>query len=236
MIFSVHQPQYIPWLGFFHKLLHSDIFVFLDDVQYKKREFQNRNKIRTKDGWMWLTIPVLTKNKFFQKINEVKINNTYDWRKEHWKSILCNYSSAPYFDELKNFFEEIYKRVWERLIDISLYILDFIFAYLEIKTHITFSSQLNINKTGTERIIEIARKLKATTYLSGVGGKEYLEEKLLFENGVNLAYQFFQHPIYKQNFEGFVPYLSIIDLLFNYGKKSKDIIKGYIEPPLKENL
>lgn len=226
MIFSAHQPQYLPWIGFFHKVMHSDIFVFLDDVQFKKREFQNRNRIRTKDGWIWLTVPVLTKNKYYQKLNEVRINNSYDWRKEHWKSILISYSSAEYFKKYSDFFESVYKMEWEKLLDLNLFIINYIFKVIKIDVKTYLSSEFNICKTGTERIIEIAKILKGDTYLSGVGGIDYLEEHRFSEEGIKLVYQFFPHPVYKQQFNGFQPYMSIIDLLFNCGEKSIDVIRN----------
>ena len=102
MIVSVHQPQYIPWIGYFHKIAKSDEFVILDNVQYKKREFQNRNKILTKTGPIWLTVPVITKERFLQKISEVEIDNTVRWQEKHWESIKFNYSHSKYFKDYKN--------------------------------------------------------------------------------------------------------------------------------------
>jgi hypothetical protein len=112
MILSVHQPQYLPWIGYLDKVKKSDAFVFLDNVQYKKREFQNRNKIRTKEGWIWLTVPVITKDRYFQKIAEVEIDRTVDWRNDHWKSIEHSYAKAPFFAAYKERFAAIYNKEW----------------------------------------------------------------------------------------------------------------------------
>lgn len=227
MIVSVHQPQYLPWIGYFHKIVHSDIFIFLDDVQYKKREFQNRNKIRTKDGFMWLTVPVITKGRFYQKINEVEIDTSSSWRKEHLKSIKFNYQKSKFYDIYISFFEQLYEKDWKYLIDINLEIINFILSTLSIDTKIEFSSKLNLSSTSTQRIIDICKYYNADTYLSGIGGKNYLDEDLFKKNGIKLVYQNFVHPEYPQVYPGFVPYMSIIDLLFNcgahYSKKILDL-------------
>ncbi|MCM8787041.1 MAG: WbqC family protein [Candidatus Omnitrophica bacterium] len=226
MIVSVHQPQYLPWLGYFHKIAQSDCFVILDCVQYKKREFQNRNKIRTKDGWIWLTVPVISKEKENQLIYEVKINNNFPWQRKHLNSIKLSYKNAPYFSSYVSFFEEIYSKEWVNLIDLNLAIINFMLKEFSIETPIKFLSQLNIKVTKTERIIEICKSLEADTYLSGKGGKDYLDEELFKKNNIKLIYQEFEHPIYRQCYSPFISQLSAIDLLFNCGKNSRKILLG----------
>ena len=221
MILSLHQPQYLPYLGYFDKIAKSDCFVFLDCVQYKKREFQNRNKIRTKDGWIWLTVPVISKNKSSQQINEVLINNSVSWQKKHLKSIICYYRNAKYFNEYIGFFEEIYNKKFERLIDINLTIIYYLLEQFSIKTKIFFESSLSISTKKTQRIIDICKKLNADTYLSGIGGKDYLDEELFKKENIKLIYQDFKHPVYRQCYEPFIPYMSAIDFLFNCGKEFK---------------
>ncbi len=126
MIVSVHQPQYIPWLGYFDKIDRSDCFVFLDQVQYKPREYQNRNKIRTKDGSIWLTVPVISKGMGRQKICDVKIDNSSDWQKRHWQNLKTWYGRAEFFKDHFMFFEEVYAERWEKLIDLNVHIINFI--------------------------------------------------------------------------------------------------------------
>jgi hypothetical protein len=229
MIISVHQPQYLPWLGYFDKIAKSDCFVFLDKVQYKEREFQNRNKIRTEKGWMWLTVPVISGDEGRQKINEVKIDNEIPWQRKHRGSIKTAYSAAANLKEYDAFLEEIYSKKWVWLQDLNVHIISFILKELSITTPITFESDLNILATKTQRIIDICKKLNADTYLSGIGGKEYLEEELFAQNGITLRYQEFKHPVYRQQFmknsEDFIPYMSIVDLLFNEGPRSREILK-----------
>ncbi|MBN3040678.1 MAG: WbqC family protein [Candidatus Omnitrophica bacterium] len=226
---SVHQPQYLPWLGYFDKIARSDCFVFLDDVQYKHREFQNRNKIRTKEGWIWLTVPVITKGLRDQKIKDVLIDNETDWQSRHLNSIKSCYGKSKYFDRYAGFFEDVLgKRQWERLIDLNVFITGYIMNELGIETLIHFESQLGTTKTSTARIIEICKKLNADIYLSGSGGKVYLEQEQFEQALIRLEYQEFVHPRYQQVFGGkkqeFVPCLSIIDLLFNEGPESRKIL------------
>jgi hypothetical protein len=225
MILSVHQPQYLPWLGYFHKIAKSDRFVFLDNVQYKEREFQNRNKIRTQKGWMWLTVPVVSRGERKQKISEVRIDNDMPWQRKHWGSIKTAYSTAAYFKDYAAFFEEIYSKKWEWFLDLNVHIISFILNELSITTPISFESDLKITSTKTQRIIDICKKLNAGTYLSGIGGKDYLEEELFAQNGITLRYQEFKHAQYRQCYEPFIPFMSIIDLLFSEGRKAREILK-----------
>lgn len=196
------------------------MFVFLDNVQYKKREFQNRNKIRTKDGGIWLTVPVVTKGKFEQKISEVEIDNTESWAKSHYKSICMAYSKTKYFSEHNVFFEEVYSRDWNRLCDLNLKIIFYLLKNFKIDIPIYYESKLDIDGTKTDRIIKICKKLNADTYLSGIGARDYLDEEALKNNKLQLVYQNFTYPEYPQAYDGFEPYMSAIDLLFNCGPES----------------
>lgn len=228
MIYSVHQPQYLPWIGFFDKVAASDVFVYLDEVQYKQREFQNRNKLRTKDGWMWLTVPVTAQRDTL--LRDVAIDGSRDWRVEHAKSLKAWYGSALFFEKHAVFFQDVYARAWERLMALNVEMIRYLLDALGIKTRITFESQLAAGGTKTQRIINIGRKLGADTYLSGSGGRDYLDEKLFNDAGIKLVYQEYKHPVYRQQFMGsnhaFLPYMSIVDLLFNEGDKSLEILRG----------
>jgi hypothetical protein len=230
MILAVHQPQYIPWLGYFDKIRKSDAFVFLDKVQYKGREFQNRNKIRTKDGWIWLSVPVVAKGLGRQEIYDVKVDNSFGWQKEHLASLRAWYGRSEFFEKHFPFFEELYGKEWESLSDLSVSIIMYMLKELSISTPLYFESKLDIKSKKTDRIIEICGKLKADTYLSGIGGKEYLEEGRFAEAGLKLAYQEFKHPVYRQQFmkdkDDFIPYMSTLDLLFNEGPRSKELLKS----------
>lgn len=232
MIVSVHQPHYIPWLGYFDKIDKSDCFVFLDNVQYKHREYQNRNKIRAKSSWIWLTVPIIYKGHAHQKVYEVQIDNGYDWQKKHWGSLKACYGKSAYFDEYAPFFEKLYSSScrWEMLMDLNVHIIKYILRQLKIEKPLYYESEIGTTKEATERIIEICKKLKCDTYLSGIGGKVYLEEEKFTQAGIKLEYQNFIHPCYPQQFSAannpFLPYMSIVDLLFNAGKESTGILRG----------
>ncbi len=226
MKLSAHQPQYLPWPGFFHKLAQSDTFVFLDSVQYKKREFQNRNKILSAKGPLWLTVPVITKGKYYQLIKDVEIDNSVNWKKDHFGSLRANYSRAPYFKEHEAFFSSVYSKEWLKLAELNVYIIMYILNYLELPVKVLFESALAPEGLKTARLIELCKKTHASVYLSGQGAKDYLEEAGFKEAGLVLEYQQFEHPVYEQVFPGFVPRLSILDLLFNKGKESIKLIKG----------
>jgi len=224
MIIAVHQPQYMPWLGYFEKIIKSDNFVFLDNVQYKEREFQNRNKIRTKDGSSWLTVPVISKGEGRQNIRDVKIDNEVAWQRKHLASLRSSYGRATFFKEYYPFFEEALGRQWVYLKDLNIEIIRFVLKELYIDAPITFESDLGVFSMSAQRIIDICKKLKADTYLSGTGGRGYLDEKLFAQENIKLIYQDFLHPQYKQCYEPFVPFMSIIDLLFNNGPESRKIL------------
>jgi hypothetical protein len=224
MIISVHQPQYIPWLGYFDKIARSDLFVFLDNVQYKEREFQNRNKIRTRQGWIWLTVPVISKGEGRQNISEVKIDNQIAWQRKHLGSIKNAYSTAAYFKDYYPVLEDILSREWVYLKDLNLEIIRFILRDLGIVTPIDFESKLNIKTMSSQRIIDICKELNSGTYLSGAGGRDYLQPELFAQENINILFHDFVHPVYKQCYEPFMANMSIIDLLFNHGKESKKVL------------
>jgi hypothetical protein len=225
-IVAIHQPNYIPWIGYFHKMLGSDIFVFLDDSQYSKNQPINRNTIKTAQGEMYLTVPVLIKGEFGQTTSEVKINNHINWRKKHWKSILLNYKKAKYFELYSHFFEELYQNEWDKLSELNEFVIRNIADFLKIEIDFIKSSELEIKGESTERLLNIVKSVEGDTYLSGIGAKDYLDEDMFTESEISLTYQDFHHPVYNQLYGEFKPKMSIIDLLFNEGPRSLEIIKG----------
>ncbi len=229
MILSAHQPNYLPYIGFFHKIASCDIFAIWDTVQFVKRGtfgWMNRNRIKTHDGWMWLTVPVLTKGKYDQLIIDTYINNKLPWRKKHWRSINLNYNSAPYFGKYSSFFEGLYEKDWEKLAYLNETIIRHIVDILGIKTKIIKCSDLKLNSHGTDLIIETCKKLGADTFLSGIHGKDYLEEEKFRDNNIKLIYQDFKHPQYRQLHGSFIEGMSVIDLIFNEGGNSLGLIMG----------
>lgn len=226
MIIAVHQPQYLPWLGYFDKIARSDLFVFLDNVQYKKREFQNRNRIKTPSGAIWLTIPVQTKRAHHQKICDVQIDNSTDWRHKHWGTIERNYRKAAYFFEYESEIRALYHFAPQKLYKLNQSCVRLLTKLLNISTPIILESELGITSTRTERIIDICQKMGGTIYLSGAGGMNYLDENRFVETGIQLKYQNYVHPTYPQLYNDFIPYMSVIDLLFNCGVDSMKFLKG----------
>jgi len=226
MIISIQQPEYFPWLGFFDKIISVDKVVFLDNVQFKKRYFENRNKIRTFDGWGWIMTPVLTKGLFKQKIMDVLIDNSQPWQRKITSTISQNYKNSPFWVEGGEQLCELINRRWERLVDFNLAVIGFFIEKLEIKCDYCLASSLDTKHTGSQLILEICRKMNTSQYLSGRDGRNYLEEQSFVENGIEIIYQDFEHPVYNQFHGQFIPNMSITDLYFNQGPKSIDIIKS----------
>ena len=228
MIVAIHQPEYLPWLGFFKKMMNVELFVFLDDVQFRKKGWQNRNRIRINDGTTLLSIPVHTHS--YPKINEVTIDNEKNWSIRHKKSILYNYARAPYFDEIKDFIESIFEKKFQYLVDLNTEIIKFIMNELEIKSKIVFSSELEISKKGTDRVLDICKAVDADHYITGTFWAESnLRVEEFKKSNIDVEFQKFQHPIYKQIHGEFIPEMSIIDLLFNEGRKeAKKILQNSI--------
>ena len=228
MIVAIHQPEYLPWLGFFKKMMNVELFVFLDDVQFRKKGWQNRNRIRINDGTALLSIPVHTHS--YPKINEVTIDNEKNWSIRHKKSILYNYARAPYFDEIKDFVESIFEKKFQYLVDLNTEIIKFIMNELEIKSKIVFSSELEISKKGSDRVLDICKAVGADHYITGTFWAESnLRVEEFKKSNIDVEFQKFQHPIYKQIHGEFIPEMSIIDLLFNEGRKeAKKILQNSI--------
>lgn len=227
MVITIHQPEYLPYIGFFERLAEADVFVVLDDVGYQKNGFINRNKIKTEKGPKWLTVPVLGRSPN-KKINEVLIDNTKEWENSQWGSIVSAYSKSPYFKEYSGFLKETLEKKWDSICELDIYLIEKINKFLGIDLKIIKSSSLKASGEGTERLINICKELKADSYLSGPGNKKHQVEKERFEKeGIKVKIKDFSNPTYSQMFmnQGFLPYLSIIDLLFNCGPKSINIEK-----------
>ena len=224
MIVSIHQPQYLPWLGYFSKIDRSDIFILLDNVQFKKNEWQNRNRIRTAEGWQWITVPVL--HKFLQKISEVEINNTVQWGKKHLNALITNYSKAPFFKEYIGFFEQTYAQDWKCLVDINIHIIQNLVKIMGIPDkELILASKFESREGPTERLIDLCKQVGADIYLSGKDGAKYLDLDIFKKESVEVIFQDYKHPQYPQLFGGFEPYMSILDLLFNCGPESLSILR-----------
>ena len=225
MIVSINQPGYLPWLGYFHRIAVADAHIVLDHVQFEKNSFTNRNKIRTHDGWCWLTVPIKTAGKFGRlPINEIEIANERNWAVKHWETLRMNYSKAPFFSPHAAFFESVYTRSWQKLINLTEEITAYVLRAFGIKTKIYFSSQLKTLGQKDELILNLCRELGATVYLSGPLGRNYLRERLFHPHGIVVRYDEYVHPEYQQAQPGFEPYMAAVDLLFNAGPASLSVI------------
>ncbi len=226
MIVAIHQPNYLPYLGFFNKMKKADIFIIYDDAQFSRKDFHHRNRIRTPNGWTWLTVPIEKEEK---PINEVKIKNDVRisgmiWSKYHWRQIHANYASADFFGQYAEKLEEIYSMSYERLIDLNVKLIEFIASSFGIETKIVYSSTFNLKTTSSQKNLDLVKAVNGDTYLSGAGGHNYLDVSLFDREGINVEFQDFQHPTYKQNFNGFVANMAAIDLLFNMGEESRNLL------------
>ncbi len=226
MIVAAHQLHYLPWLRYFHKIASCETFVVLDNIQFNKNGWQNRNKIKSPQGPLTLTVPVL--QRLAQPLSEVEIDLKQNWCKKHWGSLSNHYRKAPYFKEHEIFFREVYNRPWKKLNDLNYEIFFYLIRALGIETKIIRSSDLSFRGEATERLIGICKDLGATVYLTGAYAAEvYLDTQPFEQEGLELLFQHFECPEYPQLYPGggFIPELSIVDLLFNCGPKSLEILK-----------
>ncbi len=232
MMISAHQPAFMPWLGYLHKVMVSDKFVILDDVQFEKNSFTNRNYIMGHNGVILLTVPIKLKNHMKSKIFDIKISNEINWKKKHLNSIYLNYKNSPYFKVHFHFFEKIYSDNWNNLLDLNTIILKYLLKVFEIETEIVRLSDLDINGTKTELILNLCKKLGSNQFIFGLHGREYADYELAKKNRIEFLFQNFKEPE--------LPYrrikpdkiLSSIDLIFNLKQSSlKEILlsNGKIE-------
>jgi hypothetical protein len=228
-ILTAHQPSYLPWLGFFHKLAISDVYVSLDNVQFEKNSYVNRNKVKIPNGVVWLTVPVMTKGHFSKTISDLKIDNSTKWRIKHWKTLQL-YQKAAYFENYRDFFEEIYEQNWELLVDLNEHVTRFFLKELGIDVKFLKSSELNLQERKSELIIEMCEKLNANMFVFGVLGKDYVNTVDFESRGIKAYFQEYNHPTYPQIWGDFVSHLSVVDLLFNVGPE-----KAY-EVIMRENI
>jgi len=224
----ITQSNYIPWKGYFDAINMADEMILFDDMQYTKRDWRNRNMIKTAQGPQWLSIPVEVKGKYFQKICDTVISDK-DWAKNHWKSISLNYSKSDCFKEFKDEFEDLFLSFHEtHLSKINFRFISSINKILGIKTKISWSSEYELLDGKTERLVSICKILGATEYLTGPAAKNYTDEKLFMRENIKITYLNYDHyPEYNQLYPPFTHAVSIIDLIFNEGKNAKHFMKSF---------
>jgi len=225
MIVSINQPAYLPWLGYFDRIAKSDLHIILDHVQFEKNSVTNRNKVRTATGWSWLSVPVLTKGHFGAlAIDQIEIDCMSKWAKKHFTTLQSNYSRSAFYPHYSEYFENLYQQDWLRLAPMMHESTHYLLQQLGIQTPQLRSSELSPEAKKADLILELCIKAGAKTYLSGPFGRDYLDEDAFRKAGIELRYHDYVHPKYDQCFDGFEPYMSVVDLLFNHGEQSLDIL------------
>ncbi|MDF2592068.1 MAG: WbqC-like family protein [Clostridia bacterium] len=220
-----HQAEFLPYIGFFQRLLKANLLIIADSVQYEKQNFQNRNRIKTVRGAKWMTASII-KHPVETSINQIFLSNTIDWRTEHLCLIRENYKDAPFYNQIYPIIVELYDYKCEKLVDFNINSIRKLCELLEINIDIILSSSLDVHGKKDDLIIDMLQKVGATAYISGDGAKKYSNPKSFEAAGINVIWQNFKHPVYPQVNGDFLPYMSSIDLLFNCGiQESQKIIR-----------
>ncbi|HEY6895646.1 MAG TPA: WbqC family protein [Rhodocyclaceae bacterium] len=217
MIVSIHQPAYLPWLGYLARIAASDVFVFFDTVQFEKNSFTNRNRIKTANGPIWLTVPVLQQGHMEKKLCEIEIDPRQDWRKKHLRSIEMSYRKAPRFDACFPRLQALYAEDAPLLADLCYRQLRFWLDELGITTRVVRASELDVTGQKSDLVLAICRHLGASHYISGPLGRGYLHEADFAAAGIGLSYQEFTHPVYPQLYGEFTPAMGVVDYWLNSG-------------------
>lgn len=222
----ITQSNYIPWKGYFDAIDLCDVFVIYDDMQYTKRDWRNRNQIKTSNGLKWLSVAVEVSGKYFQRINETKIADKA-WNKSHLELLKQSYKNASCYKEVLGFIEEAYLTCnFEYLTDINTHFIRRINDFLGIKTEIRFSSEFELHEEKTQRLVNICAELNGTDYYSGPAAKNYMDESRFAEKNINVHYfDYSAYPEYNQLHGDFVHGVSILDLIFNVGIEAPKYMK-----------
>jgi WbqC-like protein family len=222
----VLQPGYIPWLGYFDLMTKADVFVHYDDVQFDKHGWRNRNRIKGPKGPVWLTVPVRHSGRAGQSLLEVEIDDRQNWRRKHVATVAQFYAKAPHLPAFLPGYQEIIERPWTRLMDLDLAIIAWLAGALGIDTLCHRASNLAIGGDRNERLLNLCRHFGATRYLSGNAAQDYLDLDLFGRAGVQVAWHDYRHPTYSQLHGDFVPYLSVLDLLFCTGPQALSVLSS----------
>ena len=231
MILAAHQPSYLPWLGYLDKMAKADVFVVMDDLQFEKENYQNRNRVKLNNGAGWLTVP-LDRGSQLDRICDKRIQNGGNpkehWQRKAWITLKTHYGKSPFFDHYAAELEDLFTRPWERLVDVDMHVLVLARRWFGITTPLLTSSSLELVGQKTDRIIDMCKKVGAKAYLSGKGGSTtYLDVDALQRAGITVVWQSFAHPTYPQRYPelGFLPNLGFLDLLLNCGpERSRDLL------------
>jgi hypothetical protein len=224
MILTAHQPTYLPWLGLFHKIAISDLYISYSQVQYQTDNWNHRNRIKTPQGPQWLTLSVFRRNHMNISLNDMILLYEKPWRQKHWRTINQNYRKAPYFKRYVDFFEDVYQREWGNLVELNEYMLRWFVTTLGIKTPLKADREYQFSGSKSDRAIDMCCKTEAKVFVFGELGKKYAHTNDFNTIGCIPYFQSYIHPTYPQLYGVFEPNMSIIDLLFNCGENSLEIL------------
>jgi len=226
---AILQSNYIPWKGYFDLINSVDEFILYDDMQFTRRDWRNRNKIKSREGLLWLTIPVKAKGKYFQAIKDTEVNNR-GWVYKHWNSIFHCYGKAKYFDLYRERFENLFINAKASFLsEVNYLFLTAICDILNITTKVSWSMDYKLLKEGrTERLIDLCKQADGVEYISGPTAKGYIDEDMFRESGLHLSYMdYSDYPEYEQLYPPFCHQVSVIDLIFNEGPSAKKYMKSF---------
>lgn len=212
----IHQPDFIPYLGFFHRFLNADLFVVQDAVQFSKRGWTHRDKIKTQAGATWLSLH-LRKHSHTTPINEILLSDSTCWREEHLKALTESYKRAPFFEEIYLPLRNTYENISPEMSVFNMKIIELLMDFFDVRLPYVYASKLKASGSSNELLIAQLKEVEATHYLSGIGARDYMQLNKFAQAGIEVIWQQFTHPVYPQKFGAFLPDLSSLDLLFNCG-------------------
>ncbi|MCP1574897.1 hypothetical protein J2S30_003276 [Herbaspirillum rubrisubalbicans] len=233
---AILQSNYIPWKGYFDMIAAVDEFILYDDMQYTRRDWRNRNMIKTPQGTHWMTVPVKVKGKYFQSIRQTELDGT-NWAQNHWKTLLQNYRKAPCFEQTATWLEPLYLgRQYQYLAELNSHLIEAICAQLGVATRISRSSDYVLAEGKTERLVDLCRQANATRYISGPAALDYIDASQFERAGIELQwFDYDNYPVYPQLWGEFTHYVSILDLFFNCGEQAGQYMK-YVHPATHKEL
>ena len=228
MIVACHQPNFLPWIGFFYKALLADLVVLLDDVQFARGfTWVNRNRLKCDQGELWLTVPVKKKGRGLQKIKDVEVLDEGNWPRRFFQGISQNYAHSPYFAEHHAFLKDLMQMRWRKLVDLNVAAINYLAGNLGIGNKVVLQSSLQIQSQGSELLVKITKETGADVYLTPLVSKKYVDENLFAQQGITIQFFKFIPSVYPQLWGEFIYNLSALDLLLNCGGKSLEVIKKY---------
>jgi hypothetical protein len=222
---AIVQSNYVPWKGYFDLIASVDEFILYDDMQYTRRDWRNRNQIKTPQGTQWITVPVCVKGKYHQRIRDTQIDGDA-WAEDHWKALSQNYRRARYFDEIAAWLEPILRGGHTHISELNRRLIEAICHYLGVTTRISWSWEYTLASGKTERLADLCAQAGGTEYISGPSARDYIDPQIFADRGIQLGwFDYNGYPEYAQLWGPFVHGVTILDLLFNCGPDAPKLMK-----------